>query len=190
MQDQTPEFRQRLFAAQEMTPALHEAYRQEVEQLLHPALTPRKALPGILLLVILLACTAGIVRSMFVYRPQPLVLLVWILLAGCFSWASLLIVRDLRRRKHSPASAASIAHGLTFVAGVATVAALLSGSSRPADPASTFNALYMFVFYFACMEWSLGSRIAASELAAKEQSLRIECRLADLAGRMQRPADA
>jgi len=173
-----------------MTPALREAYLEQVEQLTHPALTPRKALPGILLLVILLACTAGIVRSMFIYRPEPLVLFVWVLLAGCFSWASLLIVRDLWQRKHSPASAASIAHSLTFVAGVATVVALLLGSSRPADPASTFNVFYMFVFYFACMEWNMGSRIAAAELAAKEQSLRIECRLADLANRFQRPAEA
>jgi hypothetical protein len=36
------------------------------------------------------------------------------------------------------------------------------------------------VFYFACSEWAVHHRIAAAELAAKEQMLRIECRLADL----------
>jgi hypothetical protein len=48
-----------------------------------------------------------------------------------------------------------------------------------------FNAFLVFVFYVACISWSLDSRIAAAELAAREQMLRIEYRLADLAERLK-----
>jgi len=60
---------------------------------------------------------------------------------------------------------------------------LLVGIGKPSDPASLFHAFYVFVFYVTCIAWSLDNRIAAAELAAREQMLRIECRLADLAGR-------
>jgi hypothetical protein len=50
--------------------------------------------------------------------------------------------------------------------------------------ASTFNTLFVFVFYFSCAAWVTSTRIAAAELAAKEQMLRIEYRLADLAERL------
>jgi hypothetical protein len=55
---------------------------------------------------------------------------------------------------------------------------------EPDKPASMFNAFFIFVFYYACSEWAVQNRIAAAELAAREQMLRIECRLADLAERM------
>ena len=65
--------------------------------------------------------------------------------------------------------------------------ALIIGLRAPSDPKSLFGAFYVFVFYFACAIWALESRIASSELSdAAEQSLRIECRLADLAQRMQK----
>lgn len=83
-------------------------------------------------------------------------------------------------RRHSPKAAYSIGHILTFAAGAITVASLLMGLSKPADSASMFNAFFVFVFYFACSEWAIQNRIAAAELAAREQMLRIECRLADL----------
>jgi hypothetical protein len=43
----------------------------------------------------------------------------------------------------------------------------------------------VFVFYFTCAAWVTTNRIAAAELAAREQMLRIECRLADLTDRLK-----
>jgi hypothetical protein len=96
------------------------------------------------------------------------------------------MIRDLRKRKHSRRSVFSIAILLTTTAGTLTVVALILGLRAPSDPKSLFGAFYVFVFYFACAMWALESRIAAAELASREQSLRIECRLADLAERMQK----
>lgn len=177
-------FRERLFDAQPMSPPLREAYRKEIDVMLNPALTPRKAAVGVALLVILLACTAGIVRAMFVHTVGTLTMIGWAVLAGAFAYASFLIVRDLWRGKHSHKSVRSIAGALTGAAGTITVVALMIGLGNASDPKSTFNAFYVFVFYFACVAWALESRVAAAELATKEQMLRIECRLADLAERL------
>ncbi|HXE55405.1 MAG TPA: hypothetical protein VN541_20440 [Tepidisphaeraceae bacterium] len=73
-----------------------------------------------------------------------------------------------------------------MAAGVATVVALILGLRSPSAPKSLFGAFYVFVFYFACATWSLERRIASAELAAREQSLRVECRLADLVQRLQK----
>jgi hypothetical protein len=184
MIDKLTEFRDRLFESQEMSPAPRASYQDELDRMLNPKLTSRSAVVGSVLLVLLLVCTLGIVRNMFVYEPGPLTLLGWAVLAATFTYASFLIIRDLWLRKHSPKSAFSIAHALTFAAGTITVVALLIGLQKPSDPASTFNALYVFVFYVACVEWSTQSRIAAAELAAREQMLRIEYRLAEIAARL------
>ena len=183
--DPSADYIHRLLDAEDISPTLRSSYQGELDAMLHPKLTPRKALPGTVLLLILLVCTAGIVRNMFVYDVKPLVLVAWAVLAAAFAAASYLIMRDLWRKKHSPKSAFSIAHILTGAAGTITVVALLLGLSKPADPASTFGAFYTFVFYFACTSWALDSRIAAAELAAREQMLRIEYRLADLAERLK-----
>jgi hypothetical protein len=70
-------------------------------------------------------------------------------------------------------------------AGMLTVVAMLRGMNAPADPSSTFQVLFALVFYIACLFWNLDSRIGAAELAAREQMLRIEYRLANLAERLQ-----
>lgn len=186
MTDKSTEFREQLFSAQEMSPALRASYQEELDRMTNPKLTPRSAVVGSLLLILLLVCTAGIVRNMFVYDPGPLTLIGWGTMAATFAYVSFLIIRDLWPRKHSPKSVFSISHALTFAAGTLTVVVLLIGLQKPSDPASTFNALYVFVFYVACVEWSTQSRIAAAELAAREQMLRIECRLADIAGQLQK----
>ena len=83
-------------------------------------------------------------------------------------------------------AAQSIAGALYMAAGVLTVVALFIGMRTPSDPKATFGAFYVFVFYFACAMWSIESRVAAAELTAKEQMLRLECRLADLAEKLGR----
>jgi len=105
-------------------------------------------------------------------------------LAVGFLAAAGMIFRDLQKRKHSKRSVWSIASLLTGTAGTLTVVALLLGMRSPSDPKSLFSAFYAFVFYFACAIWALESRIATSELVAREHSLRLECRLADIAERL------
>lgn len=185
MIDKSNEFIQRLMNAEQISPALRASYQAELDAMLEPKLTARPALIGIALLVALLTCTVLIVRNMFIYDVSALILLSWAILAIAFAAASWLIAHDLWRGKHSPKSAFSIGHILTFAAGAITVASLLMGLNEPDKPASMFNAFFVFVFYYACSEWAAHNRIAAAELAAREQMLRIECRLADLADRME-----
>jgi hypothetical protein len=133
--------------------------------------------------VLLVAGTLAIVHNILFVSVGPIVMTGWAILGAAFSYASFLIIRDLRDRKHSPKLVGSIAGAISFAAGSITVVALLAGMRNPSDPASTFKALYVFVFFVACLAWNIETRIAAAELAAREQMLRIECRLADLAER-------
>jgi hypothetical protein len=183
MTDKPAELVQRLINAEEMSPALRRSYQAELETMLRPQITVRSALPGIVLLLILVVCIAGLVRNMFYFEAEPLVLLGWGVLALSFACAAFLIARDLWLKKHSRTSQFSISRLLTAAAGTITVVALLIGMNKPSDPASMFSAFYAFVFYVTCIAWSLDNRIAAAELAGREQMLRIECRLADLGQR-------
>jgi hypothetical protein len=184
MSDSSTKLIERLFNSEKLSPVLKASYQEELNGMLEPKLTTRKALPGIALLFVLVLCTIGLVRNMFVFNPEPLILVAWVVLAAAFSWVSFLIVRDLRRQKHTPKAALSIGHILMTSAAAITVVALLIGLNAPDDPASTFNAFFVFVWYFACFSLALENRIAAAELAAREQMLRIEYRLADLAERL------
>jgi Kef-type K+ transport system membrane component KefB len=184
MNDKPSKLIERLFESEKLNPALKASYQDELSGMLEPKLTRRKSLTGIGLLIVLVACTIALVRNMLVYDPGPMILLAWGVLAAAFSWISYLIVRDLKRQKHSPKAAVSVGHILMTSAAAITVITLLIGLNAPDDPASTFNAFFMFVWYFACFSLALENRIAASELAAREQMLRIEYRLADLAERL------
>ncbi len=174
-------FRDQLLNAQKMSPDLESAYRKELDAMLHPPMTPRSAAPGVVLLVTLLTCTALIVRTAFVHPVGPLLLTGYAALALAFLWSSALILRGLRTRRHSHQSVSSISGALTTAAGVITVVALMTGLRNPSDPKSLFGAFYVFVFYFACAIWALENRTKSAELASREQSLRIEYRLAELA---------
>ena len=186
MNDKSSEFIQRLTSTEELSPALRASYQAEMDAMLEPKLSTRPALIGIVMAVALVVCAALIVRNMFIYDANALTLTSWATLAVAFASAAYLIVRDLLRGKHSPKSAFSIGHILNFAAGAITVCSLLIGINKPGDPASMFNAFFVFVFYFACSEWAMQNRIAAAELAAREQMLRIECRLADLSERFSK----
>lgn len=183
MTNPSSEFREKLLGVQEISPALHDSYRQELDAMLRPPLTKRAGLIGTVMLILLLGCTVLIARADLVYHVRGLMLVGHLALAAGFVGASLYIVRDLRRRKHTQASVRSIAGILTIAAGTITVIALMLGLRSPSDPKSLFGAFYVFVFYFACAVWGLETRIASAELSAREQALRIEYRLADLSER-------
>ena len=182
--NRSPEFLDRLFEAERISPSLKSSYQSELEAAIHPKMTIRSAAPGVALLVILTGCIAAIIRAMIVHRPETPVMAAWTVFVVSFGWAAWLIVRDLWLQEHSRKSKQSVSNALMFSAAIGTVAALLVGLSDPGNPASTFNAFFVFVFYIACITMSLDSRIAAAELTAREQMLRIEYRLADLAERL------
>jgi cation transport ATPase len=185
MSDKASEFREKLFSAQPMSPALRASYEEELERMTNPKLTTHSVVIGVILLVILLAFGVGNVRSMLVYKWDLLSLGGAVILTAALFYSAYLIIRSLWEGKRSPKAENSIAQSLTGAAGCITVVALLIGLQKPSDPASTFNALYVFTFYVACLAWSLERRIANAELAAREQSLRIEFRLADIAERLK-----
>jgi hypothetical protein len=183
MSESGEQFRNQLLGAQQTSPEMYGAYQRELERMQHPPMTARSAAPGVILLVVLVACAGLIVRAMIVHPVGALMRGGYAVLAGAFVWAAWMIVRDLRRRKHSQKSAASVAGALTFAAGAITVVALL-GLRHPSDPKALFGAFYVFVFYFACAVWAIEARIKSAELSTREQSLRIEYRLAELAERL------
>jgi uncharacterized membrane protein len=187
MPDPDPELREKLLNLQEIAPAMRDSYRKELDAMVQPPLKARSAFVGGVLLILLLGCSVLIARADLVYHVRGLMLVGHVALAVGFLVASGLIARDLWKWRHSRRSVGSISNVLTVAAGTLTVVALLIGLRSPSDPKSLFGAFYVFVFYFACAIWSIDSRIASSELTAREQSLRIEYRLADLAERLRTP---
>jgi hypothetical protein len=165
---------------------LRESYQKELEAMLHPPISPRGNAFGIAMAVGLLITVALIVRADVFYHIRGLMLVGHATLAAALLFAAVLIFRDLRKRTHSHKSASSISGALTTAAGVLTVVALMIGLGHSSDPKSLYGAFYVFVFYFACAVWSLDNRVKSTELAAREQMLRIECRLADLTDRIQK----
>jgi hypothetical protein len=186
MNDKSNKFIERLTSADDISPALRASYQAELDAMLHPKLTRRTMLPGIGLLVVLVVGILALVHNILVVPAGPIALTGWAILAAAFAYSAFLIIRDLREGTHSPNAVFSISKVIGAAAGTLTVVALLMGSQHPSDPASTFHAVFVFVFYVACLAWNIDGRIAAAELAAREQMLRIECRLADLSERLNR----
>jgi len=185
MNDSSSKLIEKLFNSEKLNPVLKASYQEELNNMLEPKLTTRTALPGTALLVLLLISIAAIVRNLIVFEPGPHVIFSWLVMGGTSIWVAYLILRDLVRQRHSPKSVYSISQAFFCAGGLMTVASLLAGASDPTNPASTFSVLFAFVFLFVCAAWVTTNRIAAAELAAKEQMLRIEYRLADLAERLK-----
>jgi hypothetical protein len=186
MPDQNEEFRQQLLKVQEISPALRETYQRELETILQPPMTAQKRWVGTTLLIVFLVTLVLVVRADVVYAVRGLNLVAHIAFGAALLAASIYIIRDLYTRKYRQKSVYSIAMCLTIAAGTMTVIALMLGLRHQSDPKSLFGAFYVFVFYFACAMWALECRIASAELAAREQTLRIEYRLVDIADRMQK----
>jgi hypothetical protein len=184
MNDKSGQFIQRLTRAEELSPALRASYQAEMNAMLEPKLKSGQKLMGILLLIGLAVGVGGVVRNLFVVTARPIVIAEWLVLAATFSVGAWVVGRDLWRGKSSPKSEYSIPYVLRFAAAAITVMTLLAGVGAPDKAAAMFGSFYVFIFYFACSEWAVHSRIAAAELAAREQMLRIECRLADLSERL------
>jgi hypothetical protein len=183
--DPSADYIQRLLDAEEISPTLRRSYQSELDAMLAPALTPRKAAAGMICFVILLVAAFALLRNLLVVEAEPLAKVGWLALLIGFGGAAFLFARDLWLKKHSKKSQFAISHLIAGAAGMLTVVTMLQGMSEPTDPASTFHVLFALVFYIACLFWNVDSRIGAAELAAREQMLRIEYRLADLAAQLK-----
>lgn len=185
MSDKSTDLRKRLLDAQEMTPALRDACHKELAAMLEHNLTPRTRRSLFALLLLMLTFTAVGVRALLYYYPGPLIYGVWTMFTIACAGGAILVGRSIWRGRFHWSSYFPVADAFTVAATAITVLTLGLGLSAPSDPTSVFGALYAFALLAICIAWSLHNRIAAAELAAREHMLRIECRLADMAGRLQ-----
>ena len=183
--DSPEDFRQRLVAAQETTPALREAYRHELDKLVTEKHTARSRGGAIVFLLICLGVVIGETRLLIVHRGGGTTLYAGAItmLIAC-GVAAAWIIRDLYRGQSVRRESFKVADMFYGAAGLLTVVSLMHGLSKSSDPASTFNAFYVFVFLFVCATWAIGNHIRAATIETREHLLRIESRLADLAERV------
>ncbi len=186
MSDKPVDLVQRLINAEEISPTLRRSYQAELDAMLAEPLTPRKAAPGVFLLVILTLGCAILVRNLLVVDAKPTVQAGWLALLVGFAAACYPIARDLWQKKHSKKSLIAVTTYITTAAVLLTAMAMIRGMSAASEPASTFHVLFALVFLVICQFWSLDSRMAAAELASREQMLRLEYRLAELGDQMKR----
>jgi hypothetical protein len=185
MTNEPKNFRERLFESQEITPGLRAAYDNQLDAILHEAPSRKNRLLAIVLLLIMLGVVVGEVRVLIVHKGDFSFYVGAITMLIVCAVASVWIVRDLNKPKVAKKSAHQMSEMLYGAAGILTVASLLHGIGASGNPSSTFGAFFVFVFLFVCAVWSLGNRITASEMTMKEQILRLECRLADVAERLK-----
>jgi hypothetical protein len=188
MSNDPTNFRRRLFESQEITPSLRAAYDKELDAIIHEPPSAKNRFLAIVLLVIMLAIVAGEVRVLLVHRGDVTFYVAAVTMLTACAVVAVWLIRDLCKPKVARKSAHQVSELFYGAASILTVATLLHGLGAPGDPASTFNVLFVFVFLFVCSVWALGNRITAAEMAMKEQMLRLECRLADLSERLDKPA--
>lgn len=184
MTDKPTDFREQLLGAQGMTPTLRDAYRQELEKLTNEKHTARSRTVAITFLVICVGVVLAEVRALIFYPGGVTFYLGAITMLLVCAAAAVWLVRDLLRGQSVRRQSFKVAEMFYGAAGILTVAALTHGLSKPSDPASTFNAFYVYVFLAVCANWALGNRIGAATIETREHLLRIESRLADLAERI------
>ena len=176
-------FRERLIESQEFTPACARL-RKRARCDLPRGPQPEEPLPGL--------CSLGDHAGdcgrrgprMIVYKRDLSFYVSAVTMLIACAVVAVWLVRDLARprwRRSPPTRSAGLFYG---AATILTVASLIHGLGTTDNPRSTFDALFIFVFLFVCSVWSLANRITASEMAMKEQMLRLECRLADLSERL------
>jgi hypothetical protein len=185
MMDKT-DFGERLLAAQEVTPALREEYQRQLDVLLHERPTLRTRALAISLVVICSAVVAGEIRAMVVHRGDVAFYAAAVTMLLTCAAVAIWVLRDLVRGKAPRKHAFQVSEMLYGASWVLVVVQLLKGLGAPGDPASTFGVLFVMAFAAVCTTWGLANRISATELAAKEQALRLGCRLIDLAEKLDR----
>lgn len=185
MPDKSVEFLQRLFDSQEMSPALRSSYQGELDAILHEPLTRRKWWGGIALLVLMVGLVIAEIYAMVVHPGSFLLYgAAGTMMIAC-GMTAIWIFRDLKKEKISRKSSYKVAEIFYGAAGLLLAMQMFHGLQSASDPKSTFGLLYLFVFLSMCANWGFNNRISAAELKVREQILRVECRLADLADQLK-----
>jgi hypothetical protein len=184
MPEQVEDFREKLLGTQEMTPTLREGYQRELDAILQEKPTLRGRLAAGTLMVICVAVVIAEVRAMIVHRGSPSFYIAGATMLAACATVAYWIARDLMRGKVPRKHVFQVSELFFGVSWLLVVVQLMKGLSAKGDPASTYDVLFLMSFAAVCTAWSLANRITAAELSAKEQALRLECRLADLAGRL------
>jgi hypothetical protein len=187
MSNNPKSFREQLLESQPVTPALRNTYEKELDAILHEAPSRKNRILALVLLAITLAVVAGEVRVLLVHKGDFTFYVAAVTMLVVCAVVAAMIIRDLRKAKVPKKAAHQVSELFYGAASILTVTSLLHGLSAHNNPASTFDALFVFVFLFVCAVWSLANRISASEMTMKEQLLRLECRLADMSERLGEP---
>ena len=177
-------FRERLIGAQEMTPALREEFRRELDSVLYQRMTPRKRVETWIWIVAMLGLGAWCGYGLYMHPRDPVTR---IILPAFILFAIVHIIwlgRALRQGGFGWRSNFKLLELWTGMSGIVLAVALFRGLRNPADPASTFGLLFTFIFYVCCAGMSLANQIKSLGLSHREHLLRIESRLADLADRI------
>ena len=187
MPDEPTEFRERLIDAQQMTPALREEYRKELDALFNCRLTPRGRALTVGGIIVALAFTALTVRGLVFHHDKPGMKLIFpIYLACCLgtaAWLGWVLWQGGFARRTSYAVIEGI--GGIFTGTYITVV-FLRGMHTPSDPANLMAAIWAVMLIVVGFAWGTGNRIAAAALETRAHLLRMESRLADLAVRLPR----
>ena len=180
------DFRDRLLAAQQTTPALRDEYRQELDALLNHTLTARTRLLTWAGIIAALGFVPIAVRSLLRHSEDaqvlvvlPTFIVVALLLAG---W----LVQVLRRGGFARRASYAVTEALGGIGlSAVVIVPMLAGLKAPGDPASSFGVLWSIVALIVGFAWATGNRIAAANLETREHLLRIESRLADVAEKLE-----
>src|SRR5262245_22527431 len=98
MSSEPTEFRDRLFNAQKVTPALRDIYHHELDGILNETHTPRTRLPAIVLMLALFGVGIAVVISLFFHQGAVFYSTSAIVLVTC-GLGGAWIARDLWRGK-------------------------------------------------------------------------------------------
>jgi hypothetical protein len=186
MPNESAEFRDRLLGAQQMTPALREEYRKELDAVLHYKLTPR---------------TRALAWGGIVVAAAFAVLIIWVIIrhgntSVKFTYSAYLAVavgtilwfaRMLSRGGFVRQTSLKVTEWLvTLFAGANLFVTLLSTMYAAPDAGHLLGAIWATMFWTTALALSISNRLAAAALDAHAHRLRIESRLADLADRISK----
>ncbi|MFC1732369.1 hypothetical protein ACFL6I_18855 [candidate division KSB1 bacterium] len=181
-------FRDKLIKSETADPALREKYNREIRSMLEYKLSVvRKILYAVLIIFGL--AMAGLLGFLSIFRlPDYSVLIRLALGTGalfCLLWTALLVrilVRGRMDMKTQPAAFAGIAW--MFI--VIIVFMMILGTARMTDKLEAVNMLVngLVIMVFAAV-YLIIHRISKSELQTREKLLEIECRITEMAEKME-----
>jgi hypothetical protein len=190
MENKGSTFRDRLVESQPTTPALREEFCKQLEGVLVRRLSPRARLLNWVLAPLWAGAAGACVWSAVAHHGTPKATFdFWINLGVYFTLFVLMAAgsaRNALKGEHTWRAYFGVGGMLYTAAGITMTLALLRGMRASHDPASTFGAIVALTFLVVCLGWALQNRIDGALLSTREQMLRLESRMAELAERLEK----